>query len=110
MQIVYALAKSGSAGNIESYLRKAEQYDPSMAGRCDLFRAQSAAMKKDYSTALTLATKAAQEDASITGTVARLKARITEAQARQAEYNRASAEYRAQLEKQQKLENFWKGH
>ena len=110
MQIVYALAKRGSAGNIESYLRKAEQYDPSMAGRCDLFRAQSAAMKKDYSTALTLATKAAQEDASITGTVARLKARITEAQARQAEYNRASAEYRAQLEKQQKLENFWKGH
>ena len=110
MQIVYALAKSGNTGSAEPYLRKAEQFDTSMAGRCDLFRAQSAAMKKDYSTALALATKAAQEDASITGTVARLKARITEAQARQAEYNRASAEYRAQLEKQQKLENFWKGH
>ena len=67
-------------------------------------------MKKDYSNALALATKAAQEDASITGTVARLKTRILDAQARQAEYNKANAEYKAQLEKQQKLENFWKGH
>lgn len=110
MQIVYALAKSGNSGNVEGYLRKAEQFDSSLAGRCDLFRAQNAAMKKDYSNALALATKAAQEDASITGTVARLKARISEAQARQAEYNKANAEYKAQLEKQQKLENFWKGH
>lgn len=110
MQVVYALAKSGNGGNVESYLRKAEQFDPSLAGRCDLFRAQNAAMKKDYSNALALATKAASEDASITGTVSRLKARISEAQARQAEYNKANAEYKAQLEKQQKLENFWKGH
>lgn len=110
MQVVYALARSGNGSAVESYLRKAEQFDPSMAGRCDLFRAQNAAMKKDYSGALALATKAAQEDASITGTVSRLKARITEAQARQAEYNKANAEYKAQLEKQQKLENFWKGH
>ena len=110
MQVVYALARSGNAGSVESYLRKAEQFDSSMAGRCDLFRAQNAAMKRDYNSALALATKAAQEDASITGTVSRLKARITEAQARQAEYNKANAEYKAQLEKQQKLENFWKGH
>ena len=110
MKVVYALANSGQTGSTEAYLRKAEQYDSSMAGRCDLFRAQNAAMKKDYSSALALATKAAQEDASITGTVSRLKARITEAQARQAEYNKANAEYKAQLEKQQKLENFWKGH
>ncbi len=110
MKVVYALANSGQTGSTEAYLRKAEQYDSSMAGRCDLFRAQNAAMKKDYNNALALATKAAQEDASITGTVSRLKTRIIDAQARQAEYNKANAEYKAQLEKQQKLENFWKGH
>ena len=110
MQVVYALARSGNSAAVEPYLRKAEPFDSSMAGRCDLFRAQNAAMKKDYSNALALATKAAQEDASITGTVARLKTRILDAQARQAEYNKANAEYKAQLEKQQKLENFWKGH
>ena len=110
MKVVYALANSGQTGSTEAYLRKAEQYDSSRAGRCDFFRAQNAAMKKDYNNALALATKAAQEDASITGTVSRLKTRIIDAQARQAEYNKANAEYKAQLEKQQKLENFWKGH
>lgn len=110
LQVALALAKSGNGGSVESYLRQAEQYDPTTSGRCNLLRAQSAAMKKDYSNALALATRAAQEDASITGTVSRLKARITEAQNRQAEYNKANAEYKAQLEKQQKLENFWKGH
>lgn len=109
MRVVYALAKSGKASNAETYLQKVETYDPSMAGRANLFRAQNAATSKNYSAAIAYASKAAQEDPAISGTANRLKARIQEYQQRQAQYEAANAEYKAQLEKQQKLENFWKG-
>ncbi|MBQ2586710.1 MAG: tetratricopeptide repeat protein, partial [Bacteroidaceae bacterium] len=69
-----------------------------------------AASKKDYSNALAYASRAASEDASISGTASRLRTRIQEAQRRQNEYDKANAEYKAQLEKAQKLEDFWKGH
>lgn len=110
MKVVYALAKGGNGSSVENYLQKVSQFDPSMAGRCDMFRAQRAAASRDYSGAITYATRAAQEDAAISGTANRLKARIQEAQRKQAEYDKANAAYKAQLEKQQKLENFWKGN
>lgn len=110
MKVAYALAKAGHGVSTESYLQLATQFDPSTLGRADLFRAQNAAASKNYSQALTYVSRAAQEDASISGTANRLKARIVEAQRKHSEYERANAEYRQQLEKQQKLENFWKGH
>ena len=39
----------------------------------------------------------------------RLISQINDVKRRAAEYDKANAEYKAQLEKQQKLENFWKG-
>ena len=81
-----------------------------MAGRADLFRAQNAAASKNYTAALAFATSAASKDPAISGSASRLKARITEFQRRQSEYDKANAEYKAQLEKQQRLENFWKGN
>ena len=109
MRVAQALAKNGSSST-ESYLQKAATFDSSFSGRCNLIRAQIAASKKDYSTALAYASRAASEDASISGTASRLRTRIQEAQRRQNEYDKANAEYKAQLEKAQKLEDFWKGH
>ena len=110
MKVVYALGKSGQGSKAESYLQKAATFDSSFSGRCNLIRAQIAASKKDYSNALAYASRAASEDASISGTASRLRTRIQEAQRRQNEYDKANAEYKAQLEKAQKLEDFWKGH
>lgn len=110
MKVVYALAKSGHGTSAENYLKKVESFDPSMAGRADLFRAQNAAASKNYTAALAFATSAASKDPAISGSASRLKARITEFQRRQSEYDKANAEYKAQLEKQQRLENFWKGN
>ena len=109
MKVVYALAKSGQGSKAEGYLQKVERFDPSMAGRCDLFRAQSAATAKNWDAALTYARRASQEDASISGVSSRLISQINDVKRRAAEYDKANAEYKAQLEKQQKLENFWKG-
>ena len=109
MRVAQALAKNGSSST-ESYLQKAATFDSSFSGRCNLIRAQIAASKKDYSNALAYASRAASEDASISGTASRLRTRIQEAQRRQNEYDKANAEYKAQLEKAQKLEDFWKGH
>lgn len=110
MRVVYALAKSGQGDNVESYLQKVSQFDPTMSGKANLFRAQNAAASKNYDKALAYASQAASEDPSISGTAQRLKERIVEAQRKASEYAKANAEYKAQLEKQQKLENFWKGH
>jgi tetratricopeptide (TPR) repeat protein len=109
MKVVYALAKSGQGSKAEGYLQKVESFDPSMAGRCDLFRAQSAATAKNWDAALNYARRAGQEDASISGVSSRLISQINDVKRRVAEYDKANAEYKAQLEKQQKLENFWKG-
>ena len=113
MKVVYALAKSGRAGNTDSYLSLAERYDPSLSGKVNFFRAQNAATSRNYGDAIAYARKAAQQDPSISGNANRLIARIEDAQkqyqARKAEYDKANAEYKQQLEKQQKLENFWKG-
>ena len=109
MKVVYALAKSGQGSKAEGYLQKVESFDPSMAGRCDLFRAQSAATAKNWDAALNYARRAGQEDASISGVSSRLISQINDVKRRAAEYDKANAEYKAQLEKQQKLENFWKG-
>lgn len=109
MKVVYALAKSGNGTKAEGYLQKVETFDPTMTGRTNLFRAQNAATSKNYSAAISYATKAAEADPAISGTANRLKTRIQEYQRRQAEYDTANAEYKKQLEKQQKLENFWKG-
>lgn len=110
MRVAYALAKSGQGGSVDSYLNKVASYDPTMQGKCDLYRAQRAAAAGQYAPALSFAARAASEDPSISGVANRLRSRIQNAQKRQAEYNKANAEYKAQLEKQQKLENFWKGN
>lgn len=109
MKVVYALAKSGQGEKAESYLQKVETLDPSMVGRCYLFRAQSAATAKKWDVALGHARRAAEEDASISGVSSRLITQINDVKRRAAEYDKANAEYKAQLEKQQRLENFWKG-
>lgn len=109
MRVVYALSKSGQGESVERYLNQVAEYDPTMQGKADFFRAQRAATTKNYDAALSYASRAASEDPSISGQVGRLRSRIVEAQRRQAEYQKANAEYKAQLEKQQKLENFWKG-
>lgn len=109
MKVVYALAKGGNTSKAESYLKQVENYDPSMAGKCDFYRAQHAAISKNYDTAINYARKASSEDASLSGSAGRLINRINEVKRKNAEIAKANAEYKAALEKQQKLDDFWKG-
>lgn len=110
MRVVYALNKAGQSGSVGEYLNKVVAFDSSMKGKADLFRAQQAASQRQYDQAIAYATSAAAADPSVSGTATRLKTRISEAKRRHAEYEKANAEYKAELKKQQDLENFWKGH
>lgn len=109
MRIVYALTRSGQDG-ADTYLNMVTALDPSMAGKVDFYRAQRAAVNKNYSEALTFARRAASADPSISGQANRLSARIADVQRRQAEYNRNKAEYDSKVAEQKKLDDFWKGN
>jgi tetratricopeptide (TPR) repeat protein len=107
MQIVYALGKSGNGAKAEGYLQKAETFNPKMKGRCDMFRAQRAAMARNYDQALTYATRAAAEDASISGMANRLASNIADVKRKNAEVEKQNAAYKAAVAKRQKMDDFW---
>ncbi|MCD8317942.1 MAG: tetratricopeptide repeat protein, partial [Paraprevotella sp.] len=109
LKIANAMAKTGESTKAFTYLDKAVKYSPAIAGKAHLVRAQILAANKNYADAITYCTKAANEDVSISGSANRLKANIQDVQRKNAEYERANAEYKAQKAKQEKEENFWKG-
>lgn len=108
LRIANAVAKSGDSSKAFSYLDKAVSYSSAISGKANLVRAQIMASNKKFSEAVSYCTKAAQEDVSISGSANRLKERILEVQRKNAEYERANAEYKAQKAAQEKEENFWK--
>lgn len=108
LKIANAVAKTGDADKSFSYLEKATQYSPSISGKANLVRAQVTAAAKKFAEAISYCDKAAAEDVSISGSANRLKEKIQEVQRKHAEYERQNAEYKAQKEKIEKEEQFWK--
>ena len=107
-QIEMLKRQCGDSSKAFSYLDKAVSYSSAISGKANLVRAQIMASNKKFSEAVSYCTKAAQEDVSISGSANRLKERILEVQRKNAEYERANAEYKAQKAAQEKEENFWK--
>ncbi len=108
LKVANAVSKTGDNDKAVAYLDKAVQYNSSIAGKADLVRAQIMAKSKNFPEAIAYCTKAAQEDVSISGSANRLKESIQDVQRKTAEYEKANAEYKAQMEKIKKEEDFWK--
>lgn len=108
LKIASALSRSGDAEKAFTYLDKAIEYNPQIAGKAHYSRAQVLATGKKFSEAITYCDLAAQEDVSISGSAGRLKAKIQEVQRKTAEYEAANAAYQEAKAKREKEENFWK--